>query len=230
MPSNNTHAVRLDIVGLLLAGLINTFLALFVAGILLGPAAIARQPDMLLRASWIAENTLVWQAGWLFWFSVTLSFSWSYFALGRHLTPAQPWHSLAIGLAVVAAAVDIVGVLVYLTVLPELARALTLTPDPTLEVVFRAAESLANALTNVAAFGLYSVAGLLLLPACFATPNYPCWLVWLGAAEWGIATFATALLVVVPDVATIPLLISFGLYAPWVWGSAWWLWKGKPAS
>jgi len=28
-----------------------------------------------------------------------------------------------------------------------------------------------------------------------------------------------------PDLATIPLVISFLLYAPWVWGSAIWLIK-----
>jgi hypothetical protein len=84
-------------------------------------------------------------------------------------------------------------------------------------------ESLANALTNVAAFGLYSFAGLLLLPAVFVTPDYPRWLAWLGAVEWSIAMLATALLVAAPGLATGPLLVSFALYAPWVWGSAWWL-------
>ncbi|MFC1922561.1 hypothetical protein ACFLY4_04665 [Chloroflexota bacterium] len=28
-------------------------------------------------------------------------------------------------------------------------------------------------------------AGLVLLPAVFATPIYPRWLAWLGAVEWG---------------------------------------------
>jgi hypothetical protein len=42
-------AVRLDVLGLFLAGLINTFLALFVAGIILGPGTSARQPDIVQR-------------------------------------------------------------------------------------------------------------------------------------------------------------------------------------
>ena len=219
-------ALRLDVLGLFLAGLINTFLALLDAGIILGPGTGARQPDLLLRAAWIAENTLRWQGGWLFWFAVTLSFAWSYYALGRHLDAARPWVPLAIGVALIAAAVDLVGVLVNMTVLPELAHALTGTlaaADPVLPVVFHSMESLANALTNVAAFGLYSFAGLLLLPAVFATQGYPRWLAWLGAAEWSLAAIASSLLVLAPALATGPLLASFALYAPWVWGSAIWL-------
>ena len=221
----NNSAIRLDVLGLFLAGLINTFLALFVAGIILGPGSRAGQSDLLLRVVWIAENTLRWQAGWFFWFAVTLSFAWSFFALGRHLDATPPWAVLAIGVAVIAAAVDLVGVLVNMTVLPELAGALSNIPgsESALLTVFHSTESLTNALTNVAAFGLYTLAGLLLLPATFATATYPRWLAWLGTAEWGIAALATILLVVAPDLATVPLLISFALYAPWVWGSALWL-------
>ena len=223
-------ALRLDVLGLFLAGLINTFLALLDAGVILGPGTRAGQSDLLLRATWISEHTLRWQGGWLFWFAVTLSFAWSYFALGRHLDAVRPWRSLAIGMALIAASVDLIGVLINLTVIPELASALTSTstgPDPALQVVFRSMESLANALTNVAAFGLYSFAGLLLLPAVFRTTGYPRWLAWLGTAEWGIASIATGLLIFAPGLATGPLLISFALYAPWVWGSAIWLLRGK---
>jgi hypothetical protein len=222
--------VRLDALGLFLAGLINTFLALLVAGVILGPGTIARQPDLLLRAGWIAEHPLRWGGGWLFWFVVTLSFAWSYFALGRHLQATLPWRSLAVGVALIAAAVDLVGVLVNMTVLPELARALVSTTSgqaPVLQVVFHSSESLAYVLTNVAAFGLYSFAGLLLLPAVFATPSYPRWLAWLGTAEWSIAALATALLVFAPSLSTGPLLVSFALYAPWVWGSAVWLLRSQ---
>ncbi|MGD2049998.1 MAG: hypothetical protein PVH03_10890, partial [Chloroflexota bacterium] len=202
--------LRLDALGLFLAGLINTFLALLDAVIVLGPGTVAQQPNMLLRAAWIAENSLRWKAGWLFWFAVTLSFSWSYFALGRHLDATRPWPALAIGLALIAAAVDILGIIVNLTVLPELAHAFTSTnigQDPTLHVVFRSMESLAYALTNVAAFGLYSIAGLILLPAVFATLRYPRWLAWLGTAEWSIAALATILLVFAPSLAIGPLLV-----------------------
>ena len=227
MPSRETRAsVRLDVLGLLLAGLINTFLALFVAAVILGPGTTARQADLLLRAGWIAEHTLRWQGGWLFWFAVTLSFAWSYFALGRHLKSAPPWPSLAIGVALIAAAVDLVGVLVNVSVLPEMAQALVATgsrPDPSLQVVFQSMEGLAYALINIVAFGLYTLAGLLLLPAIFATRGYPRWLALLGAAEWGIAALATVLLVIAPGLAIGPLLLSFALYAPWVWGSAVWL-------
>jgi hypothetical protein len=224
-------AVRLDVLGLFLAGLINTFLALFVAGVILGAGTVALQPDMLLRADWIAAHSLRWQGGWLFWFAVTLSFAWSYFALGRHLNATLPWASLAIGVALIAAAVDLVGVLVNMAVLPDVAVALSgapAGPDPVLHVVFHSLENLANALTNVVAFGLYSFAGLLLLPAVFATPSYPRWLGWLGVAEWGAAALATLLLVFAPGLAMGPLLLSFALYAPWVWGSAAWVLRSAP--
>lgn len=229
--ANNMRAAarQLDVIGLLLAGLINTFLAAFVAAVVVGPGTSSGQSDLLLRATWITEHTLRWQAGWFFWFAVTLSFSWSYFALGRHLGGAQPWRKLAIGLALIAGAVDIVGILINLAILPQLAQVIDGT-DPALYALFQAMETLAYAATNVGAFGLYSFAGILLLPAVFATPHYPRWLAWLGVAEWGIAVVATGLLVLVPAIATIPLLISFALYAPWVWGSAWWLTRKQPAA
>ena len=221
-------ALRLDALGLFLAGLINTFLAFFDAVLILGPGAAAQQPDILLRAAWITENSLRWKAGWLFWFAVTLSFAWSFFALGRHLNATRPWPSLAIGVALIAAAVDIAGVLINLVVLPELAQALYVSQVPALQVIFLSMESLAYALTNVAAFGMYSFAGLLLLPAVFATASYPRWLAWFGGVEWIIASLATILLVIAPSLAIVPLLISFALYAPWVWGSAVWLLRNNP--
>jgi hypothetical protein len=233
MPHREARAsVRLDALGLFLAGLINTFLALFVAAVILGPGTAARQADLMLRADWIAEHTLRWQGGWLFWFAVTLSFAWSYFALGRHLKAAPSWPALATGVALIAAAVDLVGVLANVTVLPELAQELIRGPggpDMALLAVFRSVESLTYALVNVGAFGLYTLAGLLLLPAVFATPGYPRWLALLGAAEWGIAALATLLLVAAPGLATGPLLISFALYAPWVWASAVWVLRGASA-
>jgi hypothetical protein len=139
---------------------------------------------------------------------------------------------LAIGVALIAAAVDLVGVLVNMAVLPELARALAgaaVSPDPALQAVFQSMENLSYALTNVVAFGLYTMAGLLLLPAIFATPNYPRWLAWLGVAEWTIAAVATVLLVTAPALALGPMLISFALYAPWVWASAVWLLRNSSA-
>lgn len=233
MQPENKPSVRLDVLGLFLAGLINTFLAPVFAVIIFGPGTEARQPDVLLRVGWIAEHTLRWKGGWLFWFAVTLSFAWSYYALGRHLDGTRPWRSLAIGLALIAAAVDLVGVIVNLTILPEIALALTDTPahvESTLLILFQALEKFSYALINVSAFGLYSVAGLLLLPAAFATSGYPRGLAWLGTAEWAVATLATILLVIAPDLAMVPLLISFALYAPWVWLSAFWLLRWKPAS
>ena len=142
---------RLDVVGLLLAGLINSFLALIDAVFILGPGTASFQPEAVLRAGWIAEHTLRWQAGWSFWFAVTLSFAWSYYALGRHLHGSPPWRSLAIGLAIIAAAVDLVGVLVNMAVLPTLAEGMIGYLNGGMEsrlVVFKSMEALANALTK----------------------------------------------------------------------------------
>lgn len=215
-------SLRLDAVGLFAAGLINTVLAPIVAALVVGPGTAARQSELLERAAWIADHPLRWQGGWLFWFAVTLSFSWSYLALGRHLPTGRAWVRLAVALALIAAAVDIVGVVVNLTAVPELARGVVVGGGET-AVVFAAAEGLGVGLTNVAAFGLYSLAGLLLLPALFAERHYPRWLARLGAVEWIVAGIATLLLVAAPALATGPLLISFALFAPWVWGSAVWL-------
>jgi hypothetical protein len=222
--------VLLDVLGLFLAGFNNTILALLVALFIHGPGTTSSQPDLLQRVAYIAENTSLWKAGWIFWFAPTLSFSWSYYALGRHLKARHPWAQLAIGVAVIAAAVDIVGVLLNFTVLPELARAIAgmgASPDPTLQVVFSSMERFANNLTNVGGYGLYSVAGILLLPAVFATRELPRPLAWLGVTEWTISILATILLVVAPDLAAIPLVISFLLFAPWVWGGGLWLLRRK---
>ncbi len=226
MLNNIEKSIRLDVLGLFLAGLNNTFLALAVAVLVHGPGTASNQPDLMQRALWITEQSALWKAGWLFWFAPTLTFSWSYFALGRHLDSSRKWRDLAIGVALIAAAVDIVGVLVNLIVLPEMANALAAAysnPDPTLQVIFRAMEKLADNLTNVGGYGLYSLAGLLILPAAFHTKGFPRWLAWLGAAEWGISIIAIGLLISQPDLAAFPLVISFILYAPWVWGSALWL-------
>ena len=100
--------------------------------------------------------------GWLFWFAVTLSFAWSYYAVGRHLKGASAWRALAFGLALVAAAVDLVGVIINMSVLPEIAHSLTAADYAAasgLDVLFASMEKLAYGLTNVTAFGLYSMAG-----------------------------------------------------------------------
>ena len=226
MNKNIQKSIRLDVLGLFLAGLNNTFIALAVAVFVHGPGTTSSQPELLQRALWIAEHSVLWKTGWLYWFIPTLTFSWSYYALGRHLDGSRPWRNLAIGVALVAAAVDIVGVLVNFTVLPELAQGLIYSgtnPDLSLQTTFLAVEKLANTLTNVGGFGLYSIAGLLILPAVFSTVDFPKWLAWLGVIEWSLSIFATGLLMVNPSLAAVPLVISFLLYAPWVWGSAMWL-------
>ncbi|HET7079011.1 MAG TPA: hypothetical protein VFM49_16370 [Chloroflexia bacterium] len=222
MPDPNTRPARwLDVAVLLVAGLVNSVLAPADAALVLAPGTPAQGGDLAARMAWVAAHAGQWQAGWAFWFVVTTTFAGSYYALTRHLGGPPQWRALAIALALLAAALDLAGVVIHLAVLPQLA-AIAPGPAPSAgALTYLGFETLANALTNVAAFGLYTGAGLLLLPVLFATPAYPRPLAWLGAAEWAAAALATVLLALAPAAATGPLLLSFLLYAPWVWGSAW---------
>jgi hypothetical protein len=226
MPNPNTRLARgLDVLVLAVAGLVNTVLAPADAALLLAPGTPAQGGDLAGRMAWVTAHAAQWQSGWTFWFVVTTTFAWSYYALARHLGGASAWRTLAVWLALAAAAVDLAGVLINLGLLPQLApraRELPVDAQQSAAITYLAVETLANQLTN-AAYGLYTGAGLLLLPALVATPSYPRPLAWLGAAEWTVATLTTALLVLAPALETGPLLLSFLLYAPWVWGSARWI-------
>jgi hypothetical protein len=213
------EGARLDAAGLVLAGLVNSILAPADYGLVFKPGALGGGRSLGERVHWIAGHHARWQGGWSFWFVVTTSFAWSYFALGRRLRREPAWPALAIGVALLAAAVDLVGVVANIAVLPALA-------DRGDTETFRAVQLLAHALTDIAAFGLYTAAGLLLLPALRGTPGVPRALLLLGAAEWGISAVATALLAF--DVAGGRTVAGLGLalYAPWVWLGAWWVLKG----
>jgi hypothetical protein len=212
---------RLDAAGLALAGLVNTILAPAAYG-LVKPGTPASDRSLGERADWIAAHHARWQGGWSFWFVVTTTFAWSFFALGRHLRRAPAWPALAVGVALLAAAVDLVGVVANIAVLPGLA-------DRGGTDAFHGAQLLANALTDVTAFGLYTVAGLLLLPALRRTPGAPAALIWLGAAEWGVSAVATGLLAFGAAGGRSVALLAFVLYAPWTWLGAWWVLRAPPA-
>jgi hypothetical protein len=210
---------RGDAAALAAAGLVNAVLAPLDYALLLKPGAVPSGRTVGDRAHWIAAHHARWQGGWAFWFVVTTTFAWSYFALGRHLRPRPPWPALAVGLALIAAAVDLVGVVANIAVLPALAgRGGT--------GAFEGTQLLAHALTDFAALGIYTAAGLLLLPALRRTPGAPRALWWLGVAEWGVSTVATALLVFDVPGATAAGTASFLLYAPWTWVAAWWVLAG----
>jgi hypothetical protein len=213
---------RLDAAGLMLAGVVNTILAPADYALLLKPGTTGSGRSLGERADWIAAHHARWQAGWSSWFVVTMTFAWSYFALGRHLRREPAWPALAVGLALVAAAVDLVGVAANIAVLPELAE--RGGGDP-----FHGVQLLAEALTDVAAFGLYTVAGLLLLPALRGTPGVPRGLIRLGVAAWGVSAVATVLLAFGASGGRTIAGLAFVLYAPWVWLGAAWVLRGSPA-
>ena len=210
----------LDAAGLAIAGLVNTVLAPLDFWLVLGPGTSASGRSVGDRAAWIAEHTSRWQAGWTFWFVVTTTFAWSFFALGRHLRPQPSWPALAVGVALLAAAVDLVGVVMNLAELPRLA----VSPSP----AFDGAQALAHALTDVAAFGLYTAAGLLLLPALVIS-RVPRALLWLSVGEWGVSAVATILLALGTAGAGAVATVGFLLYAPWAWAGARWVLRGAPA-
>jgi hypothetical protein len=216
---------RLDALGLVVAGVVNTILAPIDFAVLIDRGSLAHGGTAADRAHWIATHTSRWQAGWAFWFVVTLSFAWALFALANHVERRGPALQLVLALAVIAAAVDCVGIVTNLAAVPEAAGSGG--------AAFRVAQELGRALTDVAAFGLYALAGLVLLPALATTRAYPRWLLGLGAAEWGIAAIATVLLAVQAPgagAATAVAGATFVLYAPWAWANAWWVLRRAPGT
>ena len=205
---------RLDVVALVVAGVVD-LLAGFVAGVVLEPGSLTAGGDLAGRMSWVADNTTRWQAGWTFWFVVTTTFAWAFYALARNLGGPPQWRALAIGAALLAAAVDIVGIVLNLAVLPDLAGGSADT--------YAAVETLAQALTDITAYGLYTVAGLLLLPALWATRTYPRLLAWLALVLWVSSAAATLLLALDAPAKAGVFAVALLLYPVWVWGSAWWL-------
>ena len=146
---------------------------------------------------------------------VTTTFAWAFYALARNLGGAPQWRALAVGAALLAAAVDIVGIVLNLAVLPDLAGGSADT--------YAAVETLSQALTDITAYGLYTLAGLLLLPALWATRSYPGGLAWLALLLWTVSAVATALLAFdAPGKAPV-FAVALLLYPAWVWSSAWWL-------
>jgi hypothetical protein len=205
---------RFDVAALVVAGVVD-LLAGLVAGVVLEPGSLTAGGDLDGRMAWVADHTARWQAGWAFWFVVTTTFAWAFYALARNLGGPVQWRHLAVGAALLAAAVDIVGIVLNLAVLPDLADGGAST--------YSAVETLSQALSDITAYGLYTVAGLLLLPSLFATPTYPRALALLGAVLWGVSAAATALLAFDATGKAEVFAVALLLYPVWVWGSALWL-------
>jgi hypothetical protein len=196
------------------------------AGAVLKDGTLTGGGDLAGRAEWITNHTPRWQAGWAFWFVVTTTFAWAFYALARNVGGARQWRDLAVGLALLAAAVDMVGISLNIAVVPDLAGNYVESTGATqgsAKTTFSTVETLAQALTDITAFGLYTAAGLVLLPALFATRGYPRGLAWLAVLLWGISVLATLLLAFDAAGATAVFSVALLLYVPWVWLSAWWL-------
>jgi hypothetical protein len=220
MTAEPSRARRLDVLALVVAGVVD-LLAGVDGGLVLADGSLTAGGDLAGRSEWVAEHTARWQAGWSFWFVVTTTFALGFYALARNLGGARQWRDLAVGVALLAAAVDIVGIVLNIAVVPDVAA--RLQAGEATQATYSSVETLAQALTDITAFGLYTVAGLLLLPAVFATRTYPRALAWLAVVLWVLSAVATLLLAFDAGGATAVFSVALVLYAPWVWASAWWL-------
>ena len=84
-------------------------------------------------------------------------------------------------------------------------------------------EVTAFALVSGVAFGIYTLAGLLLVGAAAGTAGYPRPLLVLGVVEWGVSALAVLLLGVSMTAASPLLVVGILLYGPWAWANAWWI-------
>lgn len=215
---------RLDALAILTCAVANTALAPIVFLLLLAPGTVTAGGDLLERGSWIAAHAAGWRAGWCLWVLVTTSLAWAFYALARHAQGVPQTRQLAVGIALSAATVDLVGIAISVAVVPELAGRL---PGEGAAAAFGGAQTLAHALTDVTGFGLYTVAGLLLVPALFATSCYPRWLAWLGLALWSESVLGTVALAFGWPAANVLAGLAFVLLAPWTLASAWWVLRGQ---
>ena len=225
--SHGVSGRQLDAGVLLLAAFMNVIIAPVDFKYVLLPGTIEGS-----GGDWVAEHVGRWQAGWSVWFLVTLSFAWSFYALARHLN-GRPSHLpyVAVGVAAIAAAVDVVGIVVNIALVPHVA--VELGSDPAITTTFTSVALLAHALTDVTAVGLYSLAAILILPALFTTVDYPRPLAWVAAAECLVAAAVTVVLALGLggadqigrefNLSSVLATLAFLLYGLWMVGSAWWL-------
>lgn len=212
---------RRDALGLVIAGVVNTVLAPAVVAVVLAPGMPSGGGDATARAAWIAANPAPWQAGWAFWFVVTITFAWSYLALGPHLA-GRGLAMLGMAAAVVALAVDLVGITISLVATPIVAAGARAE-------LFVAVDGLGQALVSGVSFGLYSLAGLLLTGAARGTPGYPRSILVVGWVLWTVSAVAVLLLGPAPGLAAPLLVVGILLYGPWAWLNARWLLRGGAA-
>ncbi len=216
----------IDLAGLIIAGIVNTIVAPAVVALVIGPGLVTSGGEPATRAAWIAAHPDAWRLGWATWLAVTLTFAWGYIALAPHL--ARPaLGRLAIAAAVAAASVDLVGITVTIVAVPPLAAEAS---SGAAAGLFGTVEAVAFTLVSGVAFGVYTVAGLLLVVAAAGSRDYPRWLLALGWAEWGFSGVAVLLLGVSVASATPFLGVGLALYGPWVWANAWWIWRSGRAS
>jgi hypothetical protein len=159
---------RSDVVALVGAGAL-ALLAGADAELVLAPGARAAGGGLATRATWVAEHASRWQVGWVLWVPALLAVTWALAALARHLVGG--WRAPAVGAGLIAAAVGTVGAVVAVAAVPHLAHAYAAGSAPAAE--YAALDSAVHGLVDVAAAGLYALAGLLLVPAMVATEPYP---------------------------------------------------------
>ncbi len=161
--------------------------------------------DAAARAGYIAQNPLLWRAGWGVWMLAALSLLGFYAWWGAR-GPRPGWAVVALGLAATGLVCDFWAESVYIAWLPEHLSAL---------------QRVASLVSGAGANGLYTAAGIVLT---LATPwlrgwgRAWAWAIWLS----GLALSTTSLLNFAPGMAAAGAALM-ALLIPWL------VWMGRAA-
>ena len=157
------------------------------------------EPDPVGRALYIAENPVLWRAGWLAWYASAISLL-GFYAWWAARVRRTGWGIAAWSVAAAGIACDLTAESLFIGWLPN-----------DIETIQRAG----TLLTAGAANGLYTVAGIMLT---LLTPGMPIVLRFLAWSAWffglGLTVSALAGSVSGMIISTTGLM---ALFCPWTW-------------
>jgi hypothetical protein len=187
--------------------------------ILLRPG-VATQPDINLRATYIAQHSYIWSMGWLIWMLCALSLIVFYAWWGSRL--AHPIAAtIAIFLTALGSVCDLSGESLSSLVLVERSQQFIADPSKFDSAGFILREGYAVLLSAGAANLLYVVAGMLLT---LSTKNLlrpvviAMWATWIGGIWMTVsACIGSVVGIVVSTALVIPLLICWTLWMALCW-------------
>jgi hypothetical protein len=198
----------------LLAALAWLNVVLHTAGLVLAAAGMrpgSALVDLADRQTYLASAPVGWSLGWGTWMLCTLALVAFLAAVARRLPGEPATARFAVALASAGGAVDLLCDVVYITVLPLVARG-----GASGEMLFLTIEQVAFAGGLVVANGLYSVA-VLLVTACLHSPP----LVTMPVLCLGYAVFLSGMVLAAAGFLSKPLLAEWatgptiGLFCLW---------------